>query len=39
MKACRAVGGTEWFIAEYESEKAYPPMVGVKMYIDALKNM
>ena len=39
LRACREVGGTEWFIAEYESEKSYEPMVGVKMYIDALKKM
>lgn len=39
MELCGSVGGTEWYIVEYESEKLYSPMEGVKRCIDALRKM
>lgn len=36
---CGTIGGTEWYIAEYESEKLYSPLEGVKISLDALKGM
>ena len=35
---CESVGGTEWYIVEYESD-AYPPLESVKRCLDALKGM
>ncbi len=34
-KTCRTVGNTRWYIIEYESEKLYQPLDGVKRCIDA----
>jgi len=39
MKWCRDHGGTEWYIVEYESEKLYEPMVGIKKCLENLKKM
>jgi sugar phosphate isomerase/epimerase len=36
--ACETVGGTEWYIVEYESD-AYPPLEAVKRCLDALRTM
>lgn len=35
---CETVGGTEWYIVEYESD-AYPPLEAVKRCLDALRAM
>jgi len=39
MNLCKTVGGTEWFIVEYESEKMYPELEGVERSLKALKEM
>lgn len=36
--ACEMVGGTEWYIVEYESD-AYPPLEAVKRCLQALRAM
>lgn len=36
--ACETVGGTEWYIVEYESD-AYPPLEAVARCINALRKM
>lgn len=36
--ACESVGGTEWYIVEYESD-AYPPLEAVKRCLEALRAM
>jgi len=38
IELCRTVGGTEWFIAEYESEK-YPPLEAVAKCYKGLRKM
>jgi sugar phosphate isomerase/epimerase len=39
MGLCQSVGGTEWYIVEYESEKLFTPLEGVKKNIDALRKL
>ncbi|MEI6579274.1 MAG: TIM barrel protein [Eubacteriales bacterium] len=39
MKLCDEVGGTKWYIVEYESEKLHAPLTGVKLCFDALMEM
>ena len=39
MELCRTVGGAEWYIVEYESEKLYTPLQGVKECLQSLKQM
>jgi Sugar phosphate isomerases/epimerases len=39
MGLCENVGGTEWYIVEYECETLYTPLEGVKRCLDALKTM
>ncbi len=39
LEVCRAVGGTEWFIAEYEAANGPAPLDGVRMYHQALSQM
>ena len=36
--ACEAVGGTDWYVVEYESD-AYPPLEAVKKCLEGLKAM
>jgi len=36
--ACETVGGTEWYIVEYESD-AHPPLESVKLCLDNLRKM
>jgi len=36
--ACETVGGTEWYIVEYESD-AYPALEAVDLCLQALRNM
>ena len=36
--ACETVGGTEWYIVEYESD-AFPPLESVKLCLDNLRKM
>jgi len=36
--ACESVGGTEWYIVEYESD-AYPPLEAVARCLNALREM
>jgi len=38
LEACETVGGTEWYIVEYESDK-YPPMEAVDICLRNLRNM
>lgn len=38
FQACETVGGTEWYIVEYESD-AYPPLEAVARCVNALRNM
>lgn len=38
MQACRTIGGTQWYIVEYESE-ALPAMDGVKRCLEELRKM
>jgi len=38
IAACRSVGGTEWFIIEYESD-AYPPLESVRRCLANLKKL
>ena len=38
FKACELVGGTEWYIVEYESD-AYPPLEAVERCLRALRGM
>jgi sugar phosphate isomerase/epimerase len=38
FKACETVGGTEWYIVEYESD-AYPPLVSVEKCLANMKKM
>jgi len=38
FSACETVGGTEWYIVEYESD-AYPPLEAVARCINALRKM
>lgn len=38
FQACETVGGTEWYIVEYESD-AYPPLEAVARCINALRKM
>lgn len=35
---CETVGGTEWYIVEYESD-AYPPLEAVARCLDAIRDM
>jgi len=35
---CESIGGTEWYIVEYESD-LYPPLEAVKHCLDALRGM
>lgn len=39
MGLCASVGGTEWYIVEYESETLYKPLDGVRLCLEALKKM
>lgn len=39
MALCASVGGTEWYIVEYESEKLYKPLEGVRLCLDELMRM
>jgi len=36
---CNTLGGTEWFIVEFESEKLYPELEGVERNLKALLSM
>ncbi|MEM7032800.1 MAG: sugar phosphate isomerase/epimerase [Chloroflexota bacterium] len=38
FEACETVGGTEWYIVEYESD-AYPPLEAVDLCLQNLKKM
>ncbi len=38
FEACESVGGTEWYIVEYESD-AYPPLEAVERCLTALRTM
>ena len=38
FEACELVGGTEWYIVEYESD-AYPPLEAVERCLRALRGM
>ena len=38
FEACELVGGTEWYIVEYESD-AYPPIEAVERCLTALRGM
>ncbi len=38
FQACETVGGTEWYIVEYESD-AYPPLEAVARCLNALRKM
>ncbi|MBX3015738.1 MAG: hypothetical protein KF832_29735, partial [Caldilineaceae bacterium] len=38
FNACETVGGTEWYIVEYESD-AYPPLEAVARCLQALRAM
>jgi len=38
FQACETIGGTEWYIVEYESD-AYPPLEAVERFLKALKAM
>lgn len=38
FEACETVGGTQWYIVEYESD-AYPPLEAVHRCLDALRAM
>jgi sugar phosphate isomerase/epimerase len=38
FKACETIGGTEWYIVEYESD-AYPPLVSVEKCLANMKKM
>jgi sugar phosphate isomerase/epimerase len=38
FQACETVGGTEWYIVEYESD-AYPPLEAVDRCLQALRAM
>ncbi len=38
FQACESVGGTQWYIVEYESD-AYPPLEAVKRCLQALRAM
>ena len=38
FEVCETVGGTEWYIVEYESD-AYPPLESVKRCLDNLRKM
>ncbi len=39
MRLCDEIGGTKWYIVEYESEALHKPLEGVKLCLDALKAM
>ena len=39
MKLCDEVGGTKWYIVEYESEALHTPLAGVQMCLEKLKEM
>jgi sugar phosphate isomerase/epimerase len=39
MTMCREIGGTEWYIVEYESIELYPEFEGVEKCLQALKKM
>lgn len=39
MKLCDEVGGTKWYIVEYESEALHTPLAGVKQCFDKLMEM
>ena len=38
FRLCETIGGTEWYIVEYESE-AYPPLEAVARCLDAIRAM
>lgn len=38
FQACETIGGTEWYIVEYESA-AYPPLEAVERFLKGLKAM
>ena len=38
FQLCESIGGTEWYIVEYESD-AFPPMEAVKRCLDRLRAM
>lgn len=38
FEACETIGGTEWYIVEYESD-AYPPLEAVERFLKGLKAM
>jgi sugar phosphate isomerase/epimerase len=38
FSTCEKVGGTEWYIVEYESD-AYPPLEAVDRFLKALRSM
>ena len=39
MRLCGEIGGTEWYIVEYESEALHAPLEGVKLCLEKLKEM
>ncbi len=38
FRACETIGGTKWYIVEYESD-AYPPLEAVERFLKRLKEM
>ncbi len=38
FELCRTIGGTEWYIVEYEAE-AYPPLEAVRMCLESLNQI
>ncbi|MGQ9729685.1 MAG: sugar phosphate isomerase/epimerase family protein [Candidatus Zipacnadales bacterium] len=38
LQTCETIGGTEWYIVEYESDK-YPPLEAIEICLKALKEM
>jgi sugar phosphate isomerase/epimerase len=36
FKLCETIGGTQWYIVEYESD-AYPPLVSIEKCLEALR--
>jgi sugar phosphate isomerase/epimerase len=38
FEACETLGGTEWYVVEYESD-AYPPLEAVERFLKRLRSM
>ena len=39
MRLCRTIGGTEWYLVEYEAISVYPELVGLELCMQRLKTM